>query len=427
MNSTVEMLNAELCMCCGICKGVCMRDAISYKRNEKGQYIPEIDHALCNQCGNCYEVCPGKGIPEHDIYKSLGQPMPEDWIRGNIKECFNGRIVDEELRKKCTAGGMVTDIIQYLLKKEIYDVAFCVEDSSYEEQVCTKPQYADSDFVKTAQSRYIVIAHTDMIKYILKNRDKKVIIVGCGCVAAGVRSVIERYHLKKENYLILGLFCDMSLNYNVYDYMKLFDKRTLQKCEFRSKENGIYKYGNVKLIYHNGSSRFLHFARRSYLKSYMFLERCLYCTDLLATFSDVAFGDNNTASGDGESTTVIVRTVAGEHVMEQYPMEYYQKEIIEAEKIVARRTYKDRKKRKIYADIYAEEHYLELYPDREKELLDKDEYVQRKQELYNKLRKQNWANKRKNIKKLYWFLQLKMLRYQILKKDLLKPMSTTKI
>ena len=319
MNLTVKELNAELCMGCGICKGVCGQRAIEYKRNHMGQYLPYIVEDKCNGCGSCYAVCPGKGMREHEIYAEIGQAFPEDMVMGNILECFNAKIKDEAFRAKCTSGGMVTGLIQFLLKEKIYDLAFCVEDDSFDRQVGTKPQYADSDFEKTAQSRYLAVSHTEMIRYILKNRDKKVIIVATGCVVNGIRNVIKRYRLKKENYLILGLFCSMSLNYNSYEYMKLFSKKKLQKCEFRSKENGIFQYGNMKLVYTDGKSKFLHFIQKGYLKEYMVQERCFYCTDLLAVFSDIAFGDNNTASADGESTTVVVRTETGKKIMDLYP------------------------------------------------------------------------------------------------------------
>ncbi|MBU9743076.1 Coenzyme F420 hydrogenase/dehydrogenase, beta subunit C-terminal domain [Lachnospiraceae bacterium ASD3451] len=426
MKLTVEALNPELCMGCGICKGVCMKSAIIYERNDIGQFLPKVNKEDCNQCGSCYAVCPGKGIEDSAIFNSMGQKIPEDEILGKIRSCFNAKITDEILRKKCTSGGMVTDLIRFLLNEGFYDVAFCVEDDNFEDQVNTKPQYKDSDFTKSAQSRYIAIAHTQMINYILKNREKKVIIVGTGCVIAGIRRVIERYKLKHNNYLILGLFCSMSLNYNSYDYLKLFSKEKLIQCKFRSKENGIYKYGNMKLVYRNGDSRYLHFIQKGYLKEYMLQERCLYCTDLMAIFADIAFGDNNTASADGDSTSVVVRTEAGENILKLFPKERYQIEKIQPEKLCRKGTLKDRRKHKKYAEIYASEKKVDLYPDRQSLITKQEEYEKIKQELDEKIKKICWGSNKKNLRKLYILLKIKMMRLQIFKRDLLNPIEGIK-
>ena len=106
MKLTVEALNPELCMGCGICKGVCMKSAIIYERNDIGQFLPKVNKEDCNQCGSCYAVCPGKGIEDSAIFNSMGQKIPEDEILGKIRSCFNAKITDENLRKKCTSGGM---------------------------------------------------------------------------------------------------------------------------------------------------------------------------------------------------------------------------------------------------------------------------------------------------------------------------------
>lgn len=417
MNYTVANLPEELCMGCGICKGVCVNNAITYVRNKNGQYVPMLESNICNNCGICYDVCPGKGIEERKLYAGMKQEFPEDMVIGNVRECFNAKIIDDELRKKCTSGGMITSIIAYLLDAQLYDVAFCVDKFNYDEQVCTKPKYNYNDLEGTPQSRYVAVAHTEMIQYILNNRDKKVIIVGTGCVLAGVRTVIEKYHLDSQNYLLLGLFCAMSLSYNMFDYFKLFSKKKLEVLEFRTKENGIYHYGNVRLVYEDGEERYLHAIQRGMLKQYMDIERCTYCTDLLATFADISFGDNNTKSADGDSGTVIVRTELGKSIFEYYSEKFYKKEMLTIDTICDPSFIIKRGNRKKYADLYYMQNGINLYPDRES-LIKAEEVDSLKIELAKKRKNRKLAGYKRV---LFIFLQLRFLRIRFLKKHLLEP------
>ena len=107
----------------------------------------------------------------------MKQPVPEDYLIGNVKECFNAKIKDKKLREKCTSGGMVTGIIKYLLDSDQYDVAFCVNTYNYADQVKTVPIIKGDNLDKTVQSRYITVSHSNLVKYMLANREKKLLLL----------------------------------------------------------------------------------------------------------------------------------------------------------------------------------------------------------------------------------------------------------
>ncbi len=79
----------NLCISCGICKGVCGKKAISYTRY-RGMYYPEIDKNACSDCGMCYKVCPGKGTDY--------TPWVKDSLFGQYSKLYNAWCYDKEIR-----------------------------------------------------------------------------------------------------------------------------------------------------------------------------------------------------------------------------------------------------------------------------------------------------------------------------------------
>lgn len=404
MCKTIEYVDCRLCCSCGLCEGVCSFKAISFEKNEQDFYIPKINHNLCKNCGLCYDICPGDKIKDRQIYESMHQQLPEDLINGNVVECFNAKVIDEELREKSTSGGMVTGIISYLLSKGEYEVAFCVNTYDYSSQVKTVPITCDSDLIKTLQSRYVTVSHSDFARFILENNSKKVIVVAVGCAMTGIRYIIEKFQLNPSNYLCLGLFCACSYSYRTWDYFQLYNgKKPLNELQFRLKNGKRYAYGMIKATYGN-DSKIMHTIHRAYIKSDFAMERCLYCTDLLNVYSDISFGDNNTKSKDGESCTVIIRTRIGENLIRKIEKEnIFIREDISVDDI---KDAKKRGRRELFANIYeCVEHGIHIYLDR----ANKDETQWRPliKEYYKQIERKQWALNRKNLKKLWLINQLK--------------------
>lgn len=47
-----------LCCSCGVCKRICPRSCIDWKK-DRGMFYPAVDNELCVRCGSCAAVCPG--------------------------------------------------------------------------------------------------------------------------------------------------------------------------------------------------------------------------------------------------------------------------------------------------------------------------------------------------------------------------------
>ena len=302
----------NLCCGCGVCIGVCPKQCIGWKRNDNGMYRPIINQDLCVACGVCSKVCPGLG---HQYKENLDR----DAVRGDVLCAYNAWSIDSQIRHVSASGGVISSMVKQLLEDGSYDVAFLVDSYDYHHQLVTIPVTVDDvqNIVSSPypKSRYLPVSHENAVMYAKCNRDKRVIIVGTSCAIRGFLAVVKQLHLKRENYLLLGLFCDSIFSYNVIDYFQqpaFCGEKKLEKLHFKNKESGGWP-GNMKFFFSDGSTGYQDKFERAKMKDYFMPERCLYCIDKLNVCADISFGDNYTKQDSSPlgSNSVIIRTELG--------------------------------------------------------------------------------------------------------------------
>lgn len=304
----------NLCISCGICGGVCSRGCINYRQKD-GLNIPFVNEE-CTQCGMCLKVCPGKG---RDYTQETSEKSTEDFWFGGYKRIYSANSNDKKLLQNAVSGGVVTEIVKSCLKNKKYDAAFLVNSHQYGEGKLGVKKYELDDIdnlARTQKSRYLPVSHEETVRYMLSNREKKLIIVATSCCVQGILNVINSYKLKRENYLFIGLFCDKTMSFNVVRYFDNFDlTKKLNKLFFRTKEVGGWP-GGVQLEWEDGSISNLKNTERMKVKEYFEPERCMYCLDKLNRYADISVGDNYTGenSSVNGSNSVIIRTEIGEKV-----------------------------------------------------------------------------------------------------------------
>ena len=280
-----------------------------------GGYFPEISEE-CVECGLCRKVCPHNSLTDYDGTEKL-----EEYILGEYKSVFCAKNKDRELLKDAASGGVVTGIIRRLLDKGEYDSAFLVCGYNYNAPIMTKRFTAGDSLKGTTRSRYLTVSHENTVRYMLEHPDERIIIVGTGCAIQGFLNTINvQRKLHRENYLLIGLFCEKTMNYNVIRYFsqhKAGHGRTIKEFYFKHKAAGGWP-GNVRIVYEDESVCDLPNTERMKVKDYFSCERCLYCLDKLNRNADISVGDNyikKNADPEGVSS-VIVRTEIGRRVWE---------------------------------------------------------------------------------------------------------------
>lgn len=305
-------VQSGLCCGCGICKGICPKECISWdKRN--GLYVPKIDEELCIRCSLCVSVCPGLG---HN-YETAG--TASDTVMGSVLGCFNAWSKDPALRHVSASGGVVSTIIRELLASGIYEGAFCLDSYDYRDQLKTRLYTAEEVGVcwnesNAPKSRYLPVSHENAITYIKAHRNNRLIFVGTSCAIRGLQAAIKKLNLERTQYLFIGLFCDKVFNYNAISYFEdtYSPDASLEALHFKNKESGGWP-GDMKFFPKNGKPFYRPLSDRIKAKAYFVPERCIYCVDKLNACADISLGDNYTGKDESKlgSNSVIIRTRIG--------------------------------------------------------------------------------------------------------------------
>lgn len=330
MEKTIQStVDQNLCISCGACVAVCPKSCIFFER-DRGVYLPKLWNDTCIGCEMCSKVC-----PVHELAADISGTIEEHML-GSYLDIYCASSRSASLRRKATSGGVVTQLVKLLLESGDYDAAYLLDGYQYDTLLRTRRYEKTSDLKSSFKSRYLTVSHETAICDMLAHPKEKLILVATGCCVQAITNVIRVKKLHRENYLIIGLFCDKTMHYGVVDYFAEHpagNGSQLKELYFRTKEAGGWP-GNVRITYDNGFSSDLQNTERMQVKEYFMPERCLYCLDKLNLLSDIAVGDNyipEHANSDGFSS-VIIRTTLGKQVWEQYS-EAFQFEPNRAEQI----------------------------------------------------------------------------------------------
>ena len=301
-----------LCTSCGVCAAVCPVSCIRFERQDE-TYLPVIDYDKCIRCGKCLRVCPGYSY----TYSAVTERKPV---------CFSVQAKDKKLLKHASSGGLVTAMVQKLLRDGQYHTAFLVRDYDYENQLETQSVQDGEMLQRTQQSRYLPVSQEKAVRFILGNPDEKVIFVGTGCAVHGLCNALKEAGRSRENILVLGLFCDQTMTYSIYEYLKRLKRwdSPVKALHFRDKRAGGWP-GNIRMEFQNGTHVHLPANERMMVKEFCRQKRCLYCMDKLNVAADLSVGDNYTKKDDSAegSSSLIIRTASGQRAWEYCQEEFF--------------------------------------------------------------------------------------------------------
>lgn len=210
-----------------------------------------------------------------------------DYYLGNFDECFCGYSNDENIRQKAASGGMVTQLLIYLLKNSYIDGALVngldIETGEFvpksfiaktveEVQSCQSSIYIDFPLAKALRE--------------VERFKGRLAVVGLPCQLKMFDKLPNPHKLIK-----IGLFCGHNSKKDLIEQVlkNKVDLREIESFRFR---NGHWRgYSRIRLK----SKEIIRFP---YLDFGMFQniffympKKCLYCRDHTAEISDISFGD----------------------------------------------------------------------------------------------------------------------------------------
>ena len=110
-----KVIKKNLCTKCGFCAAICPENAIHIEFNHKGFVINSDDN--CISCGLCNEVCSGKEVVNH---KAKDNNAKHNYYLGSYQHIFSVFSNDFNTRYNGSSGGVVSEILIYLLEKKFF-------------------------------------------------------------------------------------------------------------------------------------------------------------------------------------------------------------------------------------------------------------------------------------------------------------------
>ena len=312
-NNINKTISADLCTGCGICEGACPFDAIS-TIVEKGNFRPKIDIDKCTDCGRCVKSCPGLCVD----FKSLSnkfQPDVDyyDKMVGRFEKCFTGYSTDFDIRYHSASGGMVSQLLIWLLENNKIDGAVVTRfDKDNPLLVNTFIATTREDIISARSSKYAPVSLNNAVKEIKSASGSRYVVVGLPCHIQGIRKLMEIDKKLRDKVVgLFGLYCSSGRSFYLTEYIfkeRGIDKNCINYFQYRDEGclgkmvitlpqipgNSIrVMNSNSEKITDNESITYKELFQSYYhpLRSFFVPNRCNYCIDHYAELADICFGD----------------------------------------------------------------------------------------------------------------------------------------
>jgi len=314
----VDMVfKSGLCTGCSTCAAICPQDCIEMSINRaKGLIEPVVDLERCTQCGLCVQVCPGWQLDIASLsptYESA-EIVP---VLGKVSAAFIGCSCDDGVRVPAASGGMVSEVLIYLLEQGLIDGAIVTRmNSQHPLEAETFIAKSQEEILSARKSKYCPVPACSILKEVLASEERYA-FVGLPCHVAAVRKAqLQNRDLVARLPYILGLFCSRTPNAHATRHLLYnlgIDPQDVQSIDYRGEGHP----GKLRIRTKNGSETVVDHLDYKYW-GYTFFKffkpmRCWLCPDHSAELADISFADNWTNlepfKGDIKgSSTIVART-----------------------------------------------------------------------------------------------------------------------
>lgn len=312
-----------LCMGCGICQDSCNKQAINLKV-EKGYNRPYVDDSKCTNCGLCVRNCAGIGIDLQSIQDSLyNEPsIKVDRLIGRYLACYKGWSLDHEIRYHGASGGMVSQMLIYLLEKGLIDGAVV---TGFQKDNPLRPEAyiarTKEEIFAGRSSKYCVVSFAGIAKQIMDNPGRYV-VVGLPCHIHALRKYETTFKKFKENIFgYFAIYCSSTKTYNSIDYMMWrYGVEPSNVGRFTYRDDGCMGYMKIEDKKGDLLKKVKYLTYYIPMRSFFASKRCHYCIDHYGELADLCFGDIVTDANAEETigeSTFLVRNEKFKKIIEQ--------------------------------------------------------------------------------------------------------------
>ena len=183
-----NIVGIDNCYGCGVCTVACPRSIIQLDLNGNGFYEASVCNESCIQCGICLQVC--AFVHKERAIKSVPLISWAAWSN------------DEDIRRKCSSGGVAFEIGRQLIQKGYRAVGcrYSVQDQRAEHFIASTVE----EFIPSIGSKYIQSYTESAFKDI--DFSKRYLIIGTPCQIDSFRRLIQKRHCE-DNFVLMDFFC----------------------------------------------------------------------------------------------------------------------------------------------------------------------------------------------------------------------------
>ena len=329
----IHIEDKKECCGCWACYNACPKHCIGMKEDEEGFRYPVVDASLCIDCGLCEKVCPVIHADKADT--------------PHAQQGFLAQHKDEDIRKESTSGGAFTAIASWIIRQGgiVYGAGyrkgtFIVEHQGVETEkdlsVFRNSKYVQSNVMNTFKEalghlkagRWVCFSGTpcqiEGFRNFLRGREyEKFVCVDLVCRGIPSPRILTRY-IEAQRSLIGGEFTNVLFRDKHYGY-HYSSFSIYNKAPEKDYHKGVDTNAYLRAFFNNLSDRpscyDCRFKKR-YRKSDISLWDCFPI-------------ENFTKEFDGKGTTrVLVQSEKGRMIMDSVKTDLRMVEV-EPDKLVA--------------------------------------------------------------------------------------------
>lgn len=290
MKKVEDILEAGLCLGCGLCETIAGREKCEMVISEAGFYRPHFKEAISKEENQLIvSSCPGVSV-EGDGHTGI-------W--GNVLDVTESWSTDPVLRKKSATGGVISALAIYLLESRKVDAILQVglkEGNWLHNELLVSRN--KEDVFRNAQSRYAPALVFDKIKDILDAGSEVFGFIGKPCDIAGIKNFITLHPQYQDRVkYTLAIFCAGIPSYNATATLVANAEKDIDPISLKYRGDGWP--GEFEARFPDGQS-----FKTSYNDSWGKVLgrtlgiRCKICPDGIGLLADISTGDSwNTKDG----------------------------------------------------------------------------------------------------------------------------------
>ncbi len=292
MHQTIsDVVSSGRCHRCGVCAGVCPQEAIAFDERA----LPVVLES-CNECGLCLKVCSGHeySIPENSEFGLYGR-------------CYLSASSDSDVRCRGASGGVVTEILRYVLKtgrvKRVVVTSASRNDPAMPSAFFVS---SEKEIIDSAQSKYCLFPWGMVLRDVIKSGDTFA-VVGLACQIQSLRKAMAVLpELRRNAVLLVGLFCESNIEPGGIRHLL-----KIRGAAGDQLERIYYRHGTwpgVMMARLKDGKEIVLSSRRgetgavNYLKMTYGQRRCRSCHDVICASADISVGDPWVRSDVGRYT-----------------------------------------------------------------------------------------------------------------------------